>query len=259
MKLRLIHESADIVEKLADLIIPAAGNTVAVRKLLRFAGSGHALTDYSEAHSMSTFRRELMNGQRLVGLGNNSHKDESGDGLYVVPFGNDNYLVSLPENSDIIELILSMPLAPALHAVRGIAFGYEPTSVYSYSIERRLRQPWKKYLRSLNIPLAENDGGYASVADERHGYPNGSIIVWPENVAAVQAALPKLGQLKHIDRYCPECNAYVDVWGSPNPDNINNDICHHDPNTSSNLHPMKRAYYTFEFDISSIMDQLEPL
>ncbi len=255
MKLKSISNQSDEIDQLVRSKLPSK----LANKILDFAIARRRYTDPSEQHTISKSRQELLDGRRLVALVWSDDVDESLDGLYIT--GDDRQLVvSLPEHSDIADLVNQGIDSVTGHIVRGIVFGYDPNLVYEFSMRRKWNIPWKKCLKGLGIELAEDRGGYSSVADDdswisrRLMVPTGVVVVFPDAAQKVKDNLHKLGKLLFITRWCPECNAEIVVTGI---DKIPTELEVIGPDRCG--HNSTKGHYEFCFDITNILPKLTKL
>jgi hypothetical protein len=246
MKLKTIIESSNDLYDYFSKVLP---KSPPVNKLLKWALSKHNHTNPGDKHTSELLIKELNTGARLVG--NPWKENAKGDlnGLYVIDYGS-QLMVSLPENSDIVDLVINTD-SPENHLVRGLAFGYDPIIVKKYYAGRATDHMWKNILKSNGVKLSSDypSGGYASVVRGNSGTAN----VEPGDIDTIKPIIDKF-PLIQILRFCPECNMSVMIKGDKNKyhDGILQSCPHkpiHEPEKPAN----KRASYDFEFDISSII------
>jgi len=257
MRLNLLHENTDDKFKYLEQHILAMATGSTARKLIEFLHSKHRYTNPGDRHTSEVARAELERGDRLASTIWRVDIDSDTEGLVVLD-NNKQVILALPENRDIAELLCNPSRSTPVsnHVIRGIAFGYEPGSVYKFAHRDRLRKPWDDHLDGLGIDLASNYGGYASVPIEDGwlskitGVTTGGVIVLPSEVDKVKLMAPKLGKFLWALKYCPTCNDYVKVAGKlPAEFHPVKDHCPHGD--------LDGTYYNFEFDITELLPMLQ--
>jgi hypothetical protein len=251
MKLRSIVESTDLALILSGIL----GDSGPVSKLIRWSFSRNDFTDPGELHTGSIIRHELLNNKRLVG---NPWKSDcvsaDFDDLDVVDYGK-QWMVALPKNRDILDLVVDTTDAEA-HLIRGLAFGYEPESVFKYYKGMDIRKAWYKHLIGLGIKLSQDyeTGGYASVAKGDQA----GVIVEPGDVDQVERNIANLGELRAIERWCPDCYNYVIVSGRDYLSRWSADYatnCQHEPKHTPEAQPANRHWFSYMFEPHALVNR----
>lgn len=249
MKLRNITEIAGFDSTFSRLL----GDSDPVAKLIRWSLSRHNFTDPGELHTSGVIRHELLTGRRLVG---NPWKTdcilEDFDGFQIVDYDK-QLMVALPENRDVLDLVVTSS-GTKTHLIRGLAFGYEPSSVLKFYKAKEPGVIWRKHLKSLGIKTSADyeTGGYSSSAKDN----GGCVIVEPGDVDQVERNIANLGKLRWVRRWCPDCDRYVVIKGmdflasrDPYFDDSYSTTCTHEPKHTPEATPASHRhwfYYYFE-------------
>lgn len=262
MKLRMICESGQ--HDLKEAIYNALPDHVTKSKLVEWAFSKNTYTKHNERHTSAIISKELKAGHRLVGNPWKEDVDEDElQGFEVVDYGN-QLMVSLPDNSDVIDYVINTNL-PEMHMVRGLAFGYPPDEVYSFYKTRAIRKVWKAFVKENGVELVTdyNPNGFDAIASElENGSHIGSVYVYPQDLDTLNNLISKF-KIISIKRWCPHCRQYVSLKG-PNHERYQNDPnyeklrdlwsyeCEHEPE----YYPFKdfedQHWYEYSFDLNNV-------
>ncbi len=256
MRLRMICESGQY--DLKEAIYNALPDHAAKSKLIEWAFSKNTYTKYNERHTSAIISKELKAGHRLVGNPWKEDVDEDElQGFEVVDYGN-QLMVSLPDNSDVIDYVINADL-PETHIVRGLAFGYPPDEVYSFYKTRAIRKVWKEFvIENGATPMTEYGRGYNPAIGDN----SGSVYVYPQDLDTLDGLISKFKVIS-VKRWCPHCRQYVSLKG-PNHERYKDDPnyeklrdlwsyeCEHEPE----YYPFKdfedQHWYAYEFDLSKV-------
>lgn len=196
MRLRQICESSDINHLLAPL---SKNHGSALRKLLAFNGKPTPPHDILEDRL-----EELASNKRLVAMFMSSSagtKPSDIDESELPPWCGisrigETVLLFKKGDEDVVDAMSDFSLpGSALHAVRGIVFGYNLDDVVDYSLKCGLDDAWEALLEDDGFVLADGsenspDGirGYSSVfrsnrpswyyGKKSNSVNSGSIVVW---------------------------------------------------------------------------------
>lgn len=262
MKLRMIYESKQ--HDLKEAIYNALPDHAAKSKLVEWAFSKNTYTKYNERHTSAIISKELKAGHRLVGNPWKEDVDEDElKGFEVVDYGK-QLMVSLPDNSDVIDYVVNAEL-PEIHIVRGLAFGYPPDEVYSFYKTKAMRKVWKTFVKENGVSLVTdyNSSGFDPVTGElENGSYIGSVYVYPQDLNTLDGLTSKLKVIS-IQRWCPHCRQYVSLKG-PNHERYKNDPnyeklrnlwpheCIHEPEYYPFQDFEDQHWYAYDFDLSKV-------
>lgn len=247
MKLHTICESDSQLEVTLNKILPNHG---AKNKLISWAMSKNEFTNPSDVHTSAIIRDELSRSIRLVG---NPWKDNviysDLKGLYVLDY-NKQLMVSLPNNQDVVDYVVNTSGA-AIHAVRGLAFGYEPKSVLEFYSDRNSSKMWVNFLHRNGVKVSSDYGnrGYASGIMKKDDKIFGLVIIEPSDIKQLRP-ISKSFKLHKLIRWCPECYNYVHIKGEKTDGDLIESECQHKPISTPDKPGDERHWYSFEFIMS---------
>ena len=211
MRLSLINEDSQS-KHLRDEFHRILPNHRSKNKLIDWALSRNIYSNPGELHTSELIRQELEDDIRLVGnpWKDNVKKEDLVD-LYILDH-NKQLMVSLPDNKDVVDFVVNAK-NPENHIVRGLAFGYDPKSVYDYYKTKSGSPNWIELVEKLGvISMTNYGGGFKPVLRDNIGL----VYVYPQDIKTLDPLIDRFELIK-VSRYCPKCNAYVVLKGENAP------------------------------------------